>query len=247
MVKTYLIHDNGGRPFKVLINEYVSIYKYKGYNEKADKRIYSKKPIIILKNIENIFIGKSHKNEMTKNSGGYGSDFDGNSILINVKNNEYIYIGSEIFRFYSFSDIIDYKSPVGNNDVPYPYAIDKENNYYLMIEDVVINKKSTNFDDPYNYYYNLKLSTPEEINGKKIKFFYIGNKKYNFSFNSRPHKNYDWISKWEDFGEGMYYILEDNEKYKIDRKEYIKIIKKIGRDNNIRHLKGFKMLQRRNF
>ena len=38
-----------------------------------------------------------------------------------------------------------------------------------------------------------------------------------------------------------------DEKYKIDRKEYIKIIKKIGRDNNIRHLKGFKMLQKRIF
>lgn len=247
MVKTYLIHDNGGRPFKVVINQYVSIYKYTGYNETTNKETYSQDPIIILQNINNIFVGKSHENEMTKFSDGYGPDFDGNSILIHVKNNEYIYIGSKIFRFYSFSDIIDYKSPVGNNDVPYPYAIDKENNYYLMIEDVVINKKSTNFDDPYNYYYNLKLSTPKEINGKKIKFFYIGNKKYNFSFNSRPHKKYDWISKWEDFGEGMYYILEDNEKYKIDRKEYIKIIKKIGRDNNIRHLKGFKMLQKRKF
>jgi hypothetical protein len=119
MNKTYLIHDNGGRPFKVVINEYVSIYKYKGYNEKTDKEIYSQKPIIILKNILNIFVGKSHKNEMTKFSLGYVHDFDGDSILIHVKNNEYIYIGSEIFRFYSFSDIVDYKSPVGNNDVPY--------------------------------------------------------------------------------------------------------------------------------
>jgi hypothetical protein len=41
-----------------------------------------------------------------------------------------------------------------------------------MIEDVVINKKSTDLDDPYDYYYNLKLSIPEEINGKNKIFLY---------------------------------------------------------------------------
>ena len=142
MTKTYLIHDNGGRPFKVVINDNVSVYNENGYNEQTDEIIYSKEPIIDLKGISNIFIGKSPENEMTKFSGGYGPNFDGNSILVHIKDNEYIYIGSEIFRFHSFAEIIDYKSPVGNSDVSYPYAIDKENNYYLMIEDVVINKNS---------------------------------------------------------------------------------------------------------
>ena len=229
MFKTYLIHDNGGRPFKIVIKDNnVSIFKKKNYDETTNDIIYSKKPIINLINIDDIFIGKSPKNEMTIFSGGYGKNFDGNSILVHIKNNEYIYIGSEIFSFNSFAEIIYYYSPVGNSDVPYPYAIDKKNNYYLMIEDVVINKISNSFDDPYNYYYNLDL-LPKKINGKQIKSFYIDDKKYNFPYNSRPHKNYDRISSWEDFGNGMKFILNSNEEYKIDREEYIKIIKKIGR------------------
>ena len=199
-----------------------------------------------LKNNNRIFIGKSVKNNMTKFSDGYGKEFDGNSILVNTKNNEYIYIGSEIFRFISYGEIKDYKSPVGNNDVPYPYCIDKDNNYYLMIEDVVINKDIHNFKgDPYDYYYNLKNKLDIEINNKKVKKFYIGDNIYNFSYNSRPHKDYDRISKWEDFGNGMKFILDNNEEYKIDRKEYIKIIKKIGKENNIRYLKRYKLLQKR--
>jgi len=239
MTKTYLIHDNGGRPFKVVINDNVSVYNENGYNEQTDEIIYSKEPIINLKGISNIFIGKSPENEMTKFSGGYGPNFDGNSILVHIKDNEYIYIGSEIFRFHSFAEIIDYKSPVGNSDVPYPYAIDKENNYYLMIESVVINKNSNILDDPYYYYYNLELFIPKKINGQKIKDFYIGDKKYDFSYTPTPHKKYDWISSWEDFGDGMKFILDNNKEHKIDRKEYIKIIKKIGIDNNIKHLQGY--------
>lgn len=244
MVYTYLIHDNGCRPFKVVINNKdISIFKENGYNNTTDEIIYSIKPIINLKNITNIFIGKSIENEMTKFSGGYGHQFDGNSILVNIKDNRYIYIGSEIFSFYSFSEIIDYKSPVGNSDVPYPYAIDKLNNYYLMIEDVVI-KKNNEFKDPYDYYYNLDL-LPKEINGKKIKYFYIGNEKYNFSYKPFPHKEYDWISSWKDFGNGMKFILDSNEEYKINRNEYIKIIKKIGKDNNITPIKDLELLHKR--
>ena len=245
MENTYLIHDNEGRPFKVVIKDNdLSIYKENGYNDATDEIIYSIKPIINLKNITNIFIGKSTENEMTKFSGGYGAHFDGNSILVYIKDNKYIYIGSEIFSFYSFAEIIDYKSPVGNSDVPYPYAIDKDNNYYLMIEDVVINKKNNEFEEPYDYYYNFDL-LPKEINGKKIKGFYIVNEKYSFSYKPIPHKEYDWISSWKDFGDGMKFILDSNEEYKIDRNEYIKIMKKIGKDNNIDHLKGLELLHKR--
>lgn len=246
MENTYLIHDNGGRPFKVVIKySDVSIYKENSYNDTTDEIIYSIKPIIDLKNVSNIFIGKSTENEMTKFSGGYGAQFDGNSILVYIKDNEYIYIGSEILSFFSFAEIIDYKSPVGNSDVPYPYAIDTDNNYYLMIEDVVINKKNNEFEEPYDYYYNLDL-LPKEINGKKIKDFYIGNNKYSFCYKPNPHKDYDWISSWEDFGDGMKFILDSNEEYKIDRKEYIKIMEKIGKENNIKHTKGLELLQKRN-
>ena len=241
MIKIYLTHDNGGRPFKVVVNKNnLSVYKR---NNRFNDNSYSKKYIINLNNFSNIFIGKSIKNEMTEFSGSYGDNFDGNSILVNLKDNIYIYIGINIFRFHSLNEIYKYKSPLGNNDVSYPYAIDKSNNYYLMIEDAIINCKSNKIDDPYEYYYNLELM-PKEINDSKIISFYIGDNKYNFSYKSRPHKDYDRISSWGDFSDGMKFILDDNKEYKIDRKEYIKIIKKIGKYNNIQHLKYFKLLDK---
>lgn len=236
-MKEYFIHDNGGRPFKVHINKNINVYKYLDIDD------YSKKPVLFIKDFINFFIGKSPLNSITESSGGFGKDFDGNTILVHTKEDEYIYIGESIFKFYSFSPIIDYVSPVGNNDVPYPYAIDKEGNYYLMIEDIVINK-TIDGDDPYDYYYNMDIK-PDNIKGKKIKYFMIGEEIYNFSYYSRPHKDYDRISRWDNFGDGMKYILEDNKEYKIDRKEYINIMKKIGKDKGLRYLKGYKLLHKR--
>lgn len=240
MVKTYFTHSNGGRPFKIVIkNKDIYVYKYTGFVN--NNNIYSKKEILYLKNVKKIFIGKSKYMSNT-----FDSYFDGNSILVNIKNNEYVFIGNKIFKFNSFFEIVNYKSPVGNSDVPYPYGIDKNNNYYLMIEDVVINTKLKINEDPYDYYYNLKRNIePKEINKKKIKGFYIGNNKYNFSYSSRPHNEYDRIAKWDDFGKGMKFKLEKNKEYKIDRKEYIKIMKKIGKDNNIKHFKGLKMIHKK--
>jgi len=70
---------------------------------------------------------------MTEFSGGYCSEFDGNTILLHIKNNEYVHIYDIIISFTSNSKIIQYVSPVGNNDVPYPYAVDEHNNYYFFV------------------------------------------------------------------------------------------------------------------
>lgn len=101
-----------------------------------------------------IFLGKSLKNKMTEFSGGYGAWATGNSILLWIKDNQYVYIGESIFRFRSLSKIVKYLSPVGNSGVPYPYAIDYEGRYYLMIENVVVENIPRGFKrDPYDYYY----------------------------------------------------------------------------------------------
>jgi hypothetical protein len=98
---------------------------------------------------------------MTEFSEGYGKYFDGNTILIKLKQNKYIFIGASIYIFTIDYEIIKYVSPIGNNDVSYPYAIDIKNNYYLMLDSVIIPKNSmTNYSksnfDPYNYYYNCE-------------------------------------------------------------------------------------------
>jgi hypothetical protein len=87
---------------------------------------------------------------------GYFVDIDnppiGNTLLFKIDKDTYMYIGEKINLFTLLDDeIVDYKSPVGNSDVPYPYAVGKKNTY-LMIEDVYI-KNSEKTGDPYKQYY----------------------------------------------------------------------------------------------
>lgn len=103
---------------------------------------------------ERIFIGKSPLNGMTKFSGGHGPEFDGNSILVKQSSGLYVYIGENISSFLPMAEIVDYISPVGNNDVPYPFAVDVSGNFYLLLENVVIrNLPDKAKDDPYCHYY----------------------------------------------------------------------------------------------
>ena len=63
---------------------------------------------------------------MTEFSGaGDKTDFDGNTLLLEFENIEYVYIfGLEIFQFMADDKIIVYVSLMGNNMVlPYTFAI----------------------------------------------------------------------------------------------------------------------------
>lgn len=118
--KVYYTHDNGHRPFQVIINKNngstnIIINKYDSDNDDDDndESCHYKNNIMKIDN----FIGYWY---------GYDTSIDemhGNTILIKLAVNKYIFIGSEIYRFKTHNDeIIDYVSPVGNSDVPYPVA-----------------------------------------------------------------------------------------------------------------------------
>ena len=181
--KKYYIHDNGGRPFLVYVfpkknNNIMVIIYSQLYDE--NKNDYDKN-FVKTYYCEQVFIGKSPLNKMTEFSGGHGKNFDGNSILLKIANKKYVFIGWEIYEFQSHYEIMEYVSPVGNSDVPYPYAYDGYY-YYLMLDNIcVIGKKIkpllTKFigEDPYTFYYGHlddKLLDSEKIDREKdcIKF-----------------------------------------------------------------------------
>jgi hypothetical protein len=174
MKSIYYTHDNGGRPFKVEINEdkhVVDVYGNYQESKTYNKKLYSTK-------YTNIWIGKSPKIEMTLFSGGYGKKFEGNSILVETGNLEYVFIGEKIFSFKSIAPIKTYVSPVGNNDVPYPYAVDSDGYIYLMIENVIIhpNEKTKELFDkgnePYSVYYKIIHMSDPQIKTSKDEFNY---------------------------------------------------------------------------
>lgn len=192
---TYLIHNNGGTPYRVKITDLITgkkkvkIYKL---NE-----LYQFETTAFLKYIpQHIFIGRSPENEMTRFSGGHGPDFDGNSILLHLHDNIYVFIGEKIYQFKSLSPIIDYVSPIGNSDVPYPYAVDYDNNYYLMINDVVLKNQADQLDEPYYLYYKMDLITSDMAHippkqpmfpyFQNIEHYYLDNDEYTFRLYITP-------------------------------------------------------------
>lgn len=89
-------------------------------------------PVAAYSNVVRVFVGKSPKTPMTEYSGGYGRAFTGNSILVQVSKMKYAYIGSVMYSFTSRDPIVEYWSPVGNNDVPYPVAFSKLYAFFML-------------------------------------------------------------------------------------------------------------------
>ena len=191
MMKKFLIHDNGGRPFCVKIldeidKQKVNIYKLNKKDNKYSKLIKSYEP-------EKIFIGKSPKNKMTELSSGYGKKFEGNTILLYLGGNKYVFIGLLIYSFTTETPIIKFVSPVGNNDVPYPYAIDSEHNYYFLIEYGILKVQDSSYKkDPYYYYYDKLKGIAESEN---LDHMTIKKSKYWIKSHPDPKKNYDDLTK----------------------------------------------------
>ena len=174
-----------------------------------------------------------------------------------MKDDEYVFIGDNIYKFRSYAEIVKYVSPIGNNDVPYPYAIDKLGNYYLMVEYVVFKNIPSNMkNDPYDYYYNIDQITsdigiippkqPVIQNFQKIDKFFIGKSQYTLRYKIDAASDYDRISKFDNFGDGMTLLLTDGTKIKLNKAKYIKLMKDYGKAiGQIKPFKNKKILQKR--
>jgi hypothetical protein len=130
--KRYYTHFNGGRPFLVYLGK-KDAYIYEKPSDDVEmgnnwSRQMDENKWMYIKLVKHInfiksFVGKSPLNRMTKNSGGHGKYFDGNTILLQTSKTNYVFIYNSIDNFKLDDKIIEFVSPVGNNDVPYPYVI----------------------------------------------------------------------------------------------------------------------------
>ena len=148
--------DNGGKTLKTIKKDnIVSIYKV--------KEDYEDIPCLELK-INKLLKGEAVDNKMTRFSGG--NDRSNSSILLEIDDNVYVYVGPLIYSFKPQYNIIKFISAVGNSSVVYPWAIDSHNNYYLMDYDKVIMLNPTDDllkhirldNNPYSYYYDNENS-----------------------------------------------------------------------------------------
>lgn len=172
--KSYLVHDNGGRPFRVhLYGKEVEIYKgLTVYNEDGtidwDTLDYSE--LVKKLTVEEVYIGQSPCNSNIYIRDACGSFGKGNSILLHVSGSKYMYIGHMIYEFTMEDEFEDYYSVIGNNDVPYPVVLGSKYVYFMLDHtrlprDLFKAKmNSAEWSDAYAYYFGFKdYNTGERI------------------------------------------------------------------------------------
>lgn len=153
--KEYQIHDNGGRPFCVVVyssKKKVEVYLNEWIGDVETGSIVKGKKIFETPYTK-IFIGD---NDLPYPDAESPKGVDtGNSILVNVSGSKYIHIGIEIYSFETRDKekIIHYYSPMGGNDVPYPYAVGENYTYFLLDYTTVPNEVLDLSKDGYTQYY----------------------------------------------------------------------------------------------
>jgi hypothetical protein len=146
--------DNGGRPFLVQFTS-SKVVVFVTDNDEDNPMSFKKKVL--------------ESSYSKKWIGDINGKYPGNSILVKVAGNKYIFIGESIQRFSLLDgdDISSYHSNVGNSGVPYPYLIG-EKYTYLMLDWVAIpNSLLTLNGEIYEQYY-FKFDKTQKIKVKKI-------------------------------------------------------------------------------
>jgi hypothetical protein len=129
---------------EVYLNEWIGDMKTGSYVK--DKKIFESP-------YTTIFIGD---NDLSYQDAEFPKGVNsGNSILVNISDSKYIHIGIEIYSFETREKetIRQYYSPIGNNDVPYPYAVGDNYTYFLLDYTTVPNEVLDLSKDGYTQYY----------------------------------------------------------------------------------------------
>jgi hypothetical protein len=157
--KVYDVLDNGARPYRVYVDgSTVSIYigkRNSDYTYDYDKLVRTIKA-------KEVHVG-GKKSQL------------GNSILIHVSGNNYLYIGHEIYEFQMEDTVDTYFSIVGNSDVPYPVLLGTENAYFMLdhcyVPRTEFDPKMTKaqWEDAYQRYYGYADAMTGEKPSKGIR------------------------------------------------------------------------------
>lgn len=166
--KRYDIHDNGGRPFRVEVaGKNVVIYKgtpTRGPDGELDYDNMDYSKVIKKLAVTAVHVGQSTCNKAAYIKDECGKWATGNTMLLHLRGNKYVYVGPEIYEFTMEDDFEAFYSQVGNNDVPYPVVVGSKYVYFLLDGDHKTLPKSlftgrmnpTEWADAYAYYYGYK-------------------------------------------------------------------------------------------
>jgi hypothetical protein len=168
--KAYQIHDNGNKPFQVVVSgKTVEIYKGKRVagDDYDENRNYNQ--LIQKLGVKDIYLGESLCGVSRISDFNCGPDTIGNSVLLHVDENNFMFIGKEIYEFTIEDEIEAYYSTIGLDDIPSPILLGTTYVYFMSDHTYVsrdlfkapMNKKE--WADASAYYYGLKnLKTGEK-------------------------------------------------------------------------------------
>jgi hypothetical protein len=111
--------------------------------------IPDKKQVFEIRNYKKVFVGRN-----SKKYGPYSNPNTGSSILVEVKNKEYIFISHKIEKFETLEPIKKFYSQMGNSWLLYPFVL-TDNYAYLLIESKYLLRNFGDID-PYQVYYDFK-------------------------------------------------------------------------------------------
>lgn len=158
---------NGYRPLKVIINDNrLNIYKVK-----KDYETYESVPFCS-------FSMEGKRLVPTENPGLDITTFEpNNTLLVDMGDGSYLFIGyPQVFTFIPREPIERYFSPVGNSEVPYPWAETKDTAYLMVERAEVYLTNSVDYQesgDPYKHFYRLpKRIQREDKENFKLKCSY---------------------------------------------------------------------------
>jgi hypothetical protein len=163
----YFTHDNGGRPFYVKIRD-GKVTVLRGL---CDDKCASNKNVGYIYNKHVLTISSYKKVWIGENTGKYSNKYEikgkGNSILVHISGNRYVYIGDHIFEFTTSDTIKEFHGIVGNSDVIYAFAIGEANTYFFIDDAYLPNAVLPTDVDPYPTYFEHKDSA-KKLKGKMI-------------------------------------------------------------------------------
>lgn len=154
--KQYFTHDNGARPFRVCVSQKQILVFRRNPEIEDDKDIPEYYPTLVAKfdHPKHVWIGTDENDDPF---------FRGNSILVQMNKQEFIFIGHLIYKFEigPGEKVLKYKSRVGNSDVPYPFVKTNENTYFMIDYKYANNSYFQN--DAYKSYFQDDTEDPYDI------------------------------------------------------------------------------------
>lgn len=165
---TYSIWDNGSKPFQVHVRPSKKTFSVKVADDADDDSYKYRKQVVKPTAFLRMFVGKDTREGVA-----------GNSILVQLNPTKYMFVGEKIFTFVPEDKILSYRSDMGNNGVPYPFAVGTKNTYLLMAETLVPNNMlyRSNKYGPYDQYWGDDPKTYPQNDAPLPKFEIVHDRK----------------------------------------------------------------------